>query len=482
MPENAELSVERQAAHALKWSVLGKGFTQALSWVITIIVLRLLEPADYGLVAIVSTLVTALTYFSELGLGASIVQARELPAAELRQVTGLVMAFNLVIGAMMLIGAPGIAHLYGSPDLEGLLRLASLHFVFAAVSTVPQALAYRSLKFKRLVLVDVAAALLSSLVTLLLALSGSGAYALMIGSVLMTGTRAVFLFDRASLRIASPGAGITKLVRFGGMLTVNRVVRQLVDQSDIMIGAAALGSASLGVYSISLHFATLPMQKIMGAVNQIAFSAVARLQGELERLRMRLLSATRLLALAAVPTLWGISATAPESVPTILGDQWRDAVFPLQVIGFVTPLRMLQMVLTTAAVGMGAIRLDTINAIASAAVFPAAFALGCLWGVNGLAVSWVLAVPIVFMMSTPPMASIFGISTRDLLASARAPLAAGVLMYGAVLSLRPLLMGLGDLQRLGALCVAGAVVYVVAVFVLDRRVLTELRSLGAALK
>ena len=476
------MSIERQAAHALKWSVLGRSITQALSWAITIIVMRLLEPADYGLVAVVSTLVAALTYFSELGLGASIVQARELPDAELCQVAGLVMVCNLAIGAAMLICAPGIALLYGAPDLEGLVRLASLHFVFAAISTIPQALAYRSLQFKRLVIVDVVAALLSSLVTLALAYNGAGAYALMVGSVLITGIRAAFLFERSSIRVAWPSGGITRLVRFGGMLTVNRVVRQVVDQSDIMIGASVLGSASIGVYSVSLHFATLPMQKIMGAVNQIAFSAVARLQGELERVRTRLLSATRLLALAAIPTLWGISATAPESVPAILGERWRDAVFPLQIIGAVTPLRMLQMFLTTAAVGMGAIRLDTINAIASALVFPAAFALGCYWGVDGLAISWVLAVPIVFATSIPQMAGLFGISARDLLASAWAPVVAGFLMYVAVALIRPFLMYLADLERLGALCVVGAVVYVVMVTVLDRRVVIDVRAFWSALR
>lgn len=476
------MTIEQQTAQALKWSVLGKALTQALSWVITLAVMRLLAPADYGLVAIVSALIAVLANFAELGLGASIVQAKDLSDTDLRRLTGLVVLLNLLVGVVVLVAAPLLATFYDNDELASLIRLASLHFVFTAMLTVPQALAYRNLEFKRLAIVDVAAATVSSLVTLVLAWAGFGAYSLMIGSIVLSGVRAVLLFRRESMRMAFSAKGIGKLVTFGGVLTVNRVVTQFVGQTDVMIGASNLSSSALGIYSVSLHVATLPMQKIMGTINQIAFSAVARLQDDVERLRSRMLTATRLLALVAIPTLWGIAATAPESVPTLLGVQWQDAVFPLQIVGLITPLRMLQMVFNTAASGMGGIGLVSISTVISAIVFPIAFYVGCHWGADGLALSWVMAVPVVFATTTPRMARLLGISLLDLLRSSWSPLMAGATMYVIIWLARPYLLHWATGERFVALVVLGGAAYLATGLAVDRRIVADVRSVAKALR
>src|SRR4029453_5868034 len=101
------------------------------------------------------------------------------------------------------------------------------------------------------------------------------------------------------------------------------------------------------------HVATLPMQKIMGVVNQVALPAVSRLQSDLPRLRARLVEASRLLTFASVGLLWGLSSVAPEFVRIVMGSQWHDAIYPLRVICLVVPLRMLNAIFSTSTIGLG---------------------------------------------------------------------------------------------------------------------------------
>ena len=104
-----------------------------------------------------------------------------------------------------------------------------------------------------------------------------------------------------------------------------RLSWQVVYQSDVLIGARRLGSVDIGAYSVALQLATLPMQRIMGVINQVVLPAVARLQDERDRLRRRLLEGCRILTAFSVPVLWGMSATSPEIVGVALGPKWSGA-------------------------------------------------------------------------------------------------------------------------------------------------------------
>jgi O-antigen/teichoic acid export membrane protein len=236
------------------------------------------------------------------------------------------------------------------------------------------------------------------------------------------------------------------------------------------------------LYSVSLHVATLPMQKIMGIVNQVALPAVARLQTELPRLREGLLAASRLLTFASVGSLWGLSSVASEFVRVVLGSQWDAAVYPVQVICLIVPMRMLSALFSTAALGLGRAGLDLLNSLTTAVVLPSAFYIGAQWGADGLATSWLVAIPIVSSVVFPRLARAAGVSLRDLIASLWAPVLAGALMYASVTIARVATSDLAEAIRLPLLIVLGANVYLGVALSVDRRLRPEIRRLAGALR
>src|SRR3954466_13797754 len=137
------MTVERQVLAALKWISLAKLVGQVISWGLTLVVLRFLLPADYGLMAIVSMIITVLASIAELGLGASLVQAPQLGRDDLGTVTGAVIVLDLCMGVLVAMLAPLAAWFYGEPRLMLLIQVAALHFLFSAIGTVPQAMAHR---------------------------------------------------------------------------------------------------------------------------------------------------------------------------------------------------------------------------------------------------------------------------------------------------------------------------------------------------
>jgi len=293
-------------------------------------------------------------------------------------------------------------------------------------------MASREMDFRWLACVELAAVATSGLATLGLAWNGYGVWALLLGSLLNNFVRTALLLRRGMPRPIFRREGLRRHMTFGGTFTAARLVTQVVYQSDIFIAGILLSQQAIGLYSVSLHLATLPMQKIMGVINQVTLSAVAKLQNDRERLRLRMIEATRLLTVFSLPVLWGMSAVAPEFVVTIMGPKWAGAAFLLQAVCLVIPMRMLNIVYTTAALGVGEMWVNVVNTVASAIVLPLTFYVGGHWGVDGLALAWVVAIPCISFFRLPRMLQTVDIRPSDLVACLWAPAVAGAVMYAAV--------------------------------------------------
>jgi O-antigen/teichoic acid export membrane protein len=377
--------------------------------------------------------------------------------------------------------APLIAYAFHEQRLEDLARVASLQFLLSALSTMPQSLAYREMRFKWLALIDILSVVAGGFSTLALAWHGAGVWALVLGSLVQSSVRTALLLRNGWVRPVFAGEGMRRHLGFGGAVAASRLLWQIVNQSDVLIAGHYLPGAAVGLYAVSVHVATLPMQKIMGIVNQVAFPTVARLQAELARLRDGLLTASRLLTFVSVGALWGLSCVASEFVRVVLGSQWDAAVYPLQIMCLTVPLQMLGGIFNTGALGLGRGDLVLRNSAVNTMVLPIAFYIGVHWGPDGLATAYVLAVPIAFVANFPGLARTLGITLREVFAAVWAPLLAGAIMAASVTVARTAASGLGETLRLPLLVVLGAVIYLGVALTLDKRIRPEIRRLVAAL-
>ena len=433
--------------------------------------------------ALAMVLMSIISGLAEFGLGSSIVQASSLTGPELKRLAGAIGLLNVAGAIVIAGGAPLFAELIGDSRLGEILSVLALQFLLTAVAAMPASIAYRRMEFKRLALIEVAVTLFGASMTLLLAWLGAGVWSLVFGNLSGAALRAVlfvtfgeFVWPSFDLR------GIGPHIRFGGMVTATQFLWQLTSQADILVAGRLLATEALGLYSVSMHLATLPMAKVMGVINQVALPTVARMQEEAARLRHRLVNALRLLAVGAVAALWGLASVALEFVDVLLGDQWHPAVLPLALVALVTPFRMLQMVLATALTGVGRADLELRNTLTGVLVLPVAFVIGARFGLNGLAVSWLVAVPLVLALNVARTLPPLGLTLADLGAAARAPLLAGIAMFAAVTATRWALGDTPEPARLPVLIVVGAAVYLLVLRLADRSIWADARRFATALR
>ena len=185
------MDIRSKVVSALRWSAASRFFGQLFSWVVTIYVIRLLSPADYGLMAMAMVVVSFLILLNTYGLDAVLVQKNDLDEQVQRQVFGVVIILNLCFFLLVFLGAAPIAALYGQAQLVPVLQVLSLQFLLLIFETLPQSKLEGDIKFAGRAVVDFVTLVLGSLVTLVLALLGAGVWALVWGALVITAARVI---------------------------------------------------------------------------------------------------------------------------------------------------------------------------------------------------------------------------------------------------------------------------------------------------
>jgi len=313
------MSIERKAMAALKWATAAKLVVQIASWAGTLVVVRLLTPEDYGLMAKVSVVCVIAGAIAELGLGTAIVRSVDIARDDLRKIYGVSLVFGAGITLAVAASAPLLARLFQEPRLTWPIVGASLQIFVGALAIIPSALWTRDLSFRGLSKIEMVAGVTAIAMTLLLALLGAGVWALVLGTLFGAVARsaALLIFGERVWPIFSM-RGIGEHLKFGLTLVGNRVSYFVVVQSDVLIGSAFLSTTEIGQYSVALQLATLPMTKVMGTINQITLPAVAQQQGDPARVRQVVLKSIGLISLLAFPMLWGYQRLRPSSCVSCL--------------------------------------------------------------------------------------------------------------------------------------------------------------------
>jgi O-antigen/teichoic acid export membrane protein len=477
------MSLERQAIIGLKWGATAKVLTQAVAWAVTLLVIRLLVPADYGLMALSAVVLSVVAGIAELGLGASVVQAAAVTRDDVARVQGALFLLNSACAAIVCLSAPLIAQAFGQPRLELVVQVSSVQLLFGAVAAIPEAFAYRDMRFRWLAATDIAGSVATSVTTLALAFSGAGVWALVVGGLIGQAIRtSLLVFSGVVVRPSFVLRGIGRFLRFGGAWSGARFAWQLTYQADVLIAGRFLTQEAVGIYSVAEQLANMPLDKLMGIVNQVAFPTIAKLQEQLPRMRRRILETVRMLAFAAIPLLWGVGAVAPEFVPVLLGARWQGIVLPLQLIAIVAPLRMLTTLFATTVSALGRSDVELGNTLLSLGVSVVAFLVGVRWEVLGLAVAYVAAVSISFVLNFPRTARIIGLSVGDVLVACRGPVVAGTIMLATIAVARLGLDTASQWLRLISLIALGAGAYTGIIALMDRAIYTDAQRIASALR
>ena len=464
---------------ALFWRSGSQIVSQMISWVVTLVVIRLLDPADYGLFAMTQVILNFATFLNGYGLVSALVQSETLDSHKLRQAFGIMLLLNGGLALAQLLIAPWAADYYDQPMVADLLRVQALLYLSTPFISIPEALMGRALDFRRPALVNLIAAAASAAVALTGALSDWGVWTLVFapmagfwvkaaGYVLATGFRPIPSFDFR---------GTGAMVAYGASLLGGQLFWIVQSQADIFIGGRVLDPHELGLYAEALFLTQIFVSKFIPPLNDVAFPAYARMQKDPGRIAWSFCKAVRLLLLISCPVYLGMAVTAEPLVETLFGEKWLEMAPFVSVLALAMPFMTLQVMFAPVSNALGRPGTTARIAAVGAVLMPVAFLAGIQFGAIGLAWAWLCAFPILTVVTAHMAGAPMGLRFGDLIRAAAPGLGCSVLMAAAVMLLDSLLPPLPALLRLSVLVPAGGLAFLAALMLCARGTLMELAAL-----
>lgn len=291
-----------------------------------VVLARILTPSDYGLIAMVATVVGFAEIFRELGLSAAAIQAEHLSRAQRDNLFWVNTAAGAVLAGAMALSAPLIAAWYGRPELVDLARVMSLVFLLNGMTTQYRADLTRRLRFTRMALIDVLAPVAALAVAVSMASAGVGYWALAAqqltsATVLMLGA---VLSGRWRPGLPHRHEPTRHLLRFGWHLASAQFVGYLGNNIDSLTIGYRFGPTPLGLYNRAFQLLMTPLGQLRQPTTTVALPVLSQLKDDVESSNRYVQRGQLALGLTLVAGLAVLVGAAKPVTAIFLGERWLE--------------------------------------------------------------------------------------------------------------------------------------------------------------
>ena len=312
---------------ALAWSFLDRYLGLLVSLATSMVLARLLTPAQVGIFSLCAAVLDVAATVRDFGVSEYIIQERELDHAKLRSAFAVAIATAWPIGALVFVSRSALASYYNEPQLAELIAILSLSFVILPLSSPAFALLNREMAFRKILVVQVAAVLAGSAVSLILAARGHGAHSLAWGSVAGIAMHGLVLaVMRSKDTFLIPNfRGSRRIFRFGFLQASSRVLETATSNAHEFVIARAFGFTEVGLFSRAKGLVDMFHSNVTGAIARVATPDMAVAVREERTLVHTFARGTAILSCVSWAFFGFLALVAPELIRLMFGPQWDRA-------------------------------------------------------------------------------------------------------------------------------------------------------------
>lgn len=457
------MSLMRKTIHGVSWTLGGRQVQQLATLFITALLAKLLNPEDFGLMGMVTVLSGMAMILSDTGFSAAVIQRKDLNQTHYSTLFWVNIAIGLTVSALFFLLAPAIALFYQRPELEAISQVLSISFILSALSSIPQALLRRVMRFKRLTIIDTVVHLATGAVVVSMAMMGFGIWSLVAQPLLQQSLKVVMMWWycpwRPSLVVSI--SALKDVFRFSANILGLQYLQYFMNNLDYLLVGRFLGAEALGYYTLAYKLMFVPIRNICQEIVKVLFPALSRVQDDPRALLDGLAKALRSTCYIVFPMLMGMYMVADVFIETVFGERWRPTIEVLQVLCLVGLVQAVITVLSVMFRAMGRpereLRIHFARLITMTVVLAAALPFGLV------PFTWsLLAVTSLFLVVyLRAVGVLLGCSLRPLLSAIWPALGVSLMMALCLWWVRGQLAqnALGGVNELVILIVSGAALY-----------------------
>lgn len=399
-PRMKQSDLKKKVVSGSAWTLFANVSSQAISFLVTVVLARLLTPGDFGVVAISAVFIGVITLFQDVGMGAAIIQRKDIDDDYLSTSFSVSIIAGALLAALVATVSPFVASFYREAILRDILLVSSLGFLLSPLTSIHTSILSKKLEFKKVALLTLATHAVSGTISIGMALSGYGLWSMVLGKIISQPILIPVVWHVVKWR---PRPKIIRrcfsdLFGFSSHLLGFNLLNFFARNLDNLIIGKYLGAQTLGYYSVSYNLMLKPLQLISWSVGKVLFPVFSSIQDDPEQTRAVYLKIIRSISLITFPMMTGLFMVAEEFILSVYGETWRPAILPLKLLCAVGGI---QSIGTTSGVifnSQGRSDLTLKIGAVSATGIVVGFIIGIQWGLMGLITAYIAAsLPVFFL-------------------------------------------------------------------------------------
>lgn len=323
-----EKNVRDKAIGGFFWTLAEKFLAQFVSFVVSLILARLLMPEDYGIVAIVSVFTSILGVLVKSGLGAALIQKKDSDSVDFSTVFYFNLFFSVVLYCLMFLISPWIADYYHNSQLIGVLRIASIGLIVNGVNNVQQAYVSRNLLFKKFFWSTLFGTFFSAVVGILMAFMGYGVWALVTQQLLNSVIDTIFLHCTIGWKPTKQFSfeRFKNLYGFGWKLLISDFATSLYNNAQALVIGKKYSADNLAYYNKGNTFPQLIVRNLDNSIQAVTFPVLSKRQNDFTRFKQLMYRGCTLSFFFVCPMMIGMISVAEPLVKLLLTEKWLPCV------------------------------------------------------------------------------------------------------------------------------------------------------------
>jgi len=386
MPE----SLTTRTLRGLKWSYISTFTTALLQLGYAAVMARLLNPSDFGLVAMGGVVLRFGNYFAQMGMGPAIVQKKEITEQQIRAAFTSSVFLGLGFSALAFLLAPLTMYVFDNQGVVPLVRVMGLSFLLNGFSLTPLALIRRELRFKALAGAEITSFVIGyPVVGISSAILGFGVWSLVFASLTQSALMALqaFFISRRRLSMSFSWAHYKPLFSFGSKVSVISFFEFIGGSLDTLVIGRYFGSSPLGIYNRAQMLTSLPMQYFTSSFSRVIFPSISQIQDDNERIKNNIFLVLQVVSIVIFPFAILAVVLSKEIVAIMLGPKWIEASLLLKFLAFAAAVDLQTHFIAALFEAKGLLRQKLTVQTTFVGVLSVAFYVGLGNGVQGIALA-----------------------------------------------------------------------------------------------
>ncbi len=385
------LGIQRRLIKGSLWIALSRILVNGFSAISTLLLARLLVPADFGLVAVATTLLAIVASVTDLSLTSALVRHPNPTATHFSAAWTLNTLRGLLLGVGFALAGFPVSQLYDDSRLLSVMAVLGIGIAMSGLTNPRRVMLQRSLIFWQEFVLNVAEKLAGVVVSIVVAYVFRSYWAIVVGLLAAQATNVVVSYAVLPFRPRPTFAHARELLSFSVWLTAGQIVDTLNWRFDFLLVGKGLGNSALGYYSVGGNLAAIPTRETTAPLTKVMFPGFASIQNEPARLAMAYQRAQSFITAVALPAGICAALVAEPLVLLAMGERWRPVVFIIQALACIYALQTLATLTQSLGIAKGQPRLLFVRSLQMFAIRVPLLVAGMLIdGLRGVVLARVL--------------------------------------------------------------------------------------------